>query len=212
LGIYFTSQRCSKLESVLHFLDANPILSMSDPLGMSQIKLPNDLPLLVSRSLSAFYIDLLGPLHFLSKCQKVTVCSSAKAEIYATDECVTYFIDIVQLLMMWKVYLCPTLTSYTMIIRLVWIDQNKQQLKEFVIFISGKIEFKRMQLQSLLLLIILMVKWTCLIFWLKRWRTHHILLNSGTSLYANIFNLETIPGSINHIILQLFTTFICRGC
>jgi hypothetical protein len=49
--------------------------------------------------MSAFYIDLLGPIHWMSRRQKVTVhwmsrrqkvtaVSSAEAEIYATDECV----------------------------------------------------------------------------------------------------------------------------
>jgi hypothetical protein len=52
-----------------------------------------DLPLFVSRSISAFYIDLLGPVHWMSKCQKVTAASSAEAEIYATDECVKFLLD-----------------------------------------------------------------------------------------------------------------------
>jgi hypothetical protein len=57
-----------------------------------------DLPLFVSRSMSAFYIDLFGPLHWLSKRQTVMAASSAEAEIYATDECVRFLLDIVQLL------------------------------------------------------------------------------------------------------------------
>jgi len=47
---------------------------------------------------SAFYIDLLGPLHWLSKCQKVTAASSVEAEIYATDECVKFLIELEQIL------------------------------------------------------------------------------------------------------------------
>jgi hypothetical protein len=49
-----------------------------------------ELPLFVSRSMSAFFVDLLGPLHWLSKRQTVTARSSAEAEIYATNECVKF--------------------------------------------------------------------------------------------------------------------------
>jgi hypothetical protein len=35
--------------------------------------------------MSAFFIDILGPVHWLSKQQSVTASSSAEAEIYATD-------------------------------------------------------------------------------------------------------------------------------
>jgi hypothetical protein len=48
--------------------------------------------------MSAFYIDLLGPLHWISKHQKVTTASSAEAEIYATDECVKFLLELVQIL------------------------------------------------------------------------------------------------------------------
>ena len=44
-----------------------------------------DLPLFVSRSMSAFFIYILGQVHWLSKQQSVTASSSAEAEIYATD-------------------------------------------------------------------------------------------------------------------------------
>jgi hypothetical protein len=47
--------------------------------------------------MSAFYIDLLGPLHWMSKLQKVTADSSAEVEIYATDECVKFLLELVQL-------------------------------------------------------------------------------------------------------------------
>jgi hypothetical protein len=57
-----------------------------------------DLPLFVSCSMSVFYIDLFGPLHWLSKQQTVTTGSSAEAEIYATDECVKFLLELVQLL------------------------------------------------------------------------------------------------------------------
>jgi hypothetical protein len=57
-----------------------------------------DVPPFVSRSMSAFYVDLLGPIHWMSKRQKVTAASSAEAEIYATDECVKFLLELVQLL------------------------------------------------------------------------------------------------------------------
>lgn len=48
--------------------------------------------------MSAFYIDLLGPLHWLSKRQSVTAGSSAEAEIYATDECIKFLLELSQIL------------------------------------------------------------------------------------------------------------------
>jgi hypothetical protein len=48
--------------------------------------------------MSAFCIDLLGPLHWLSKRQSVTAGSSAEAEIYATDECVKFLLELFQIM------------------------------------------------------------------------------------------------------------------
>jgi len=48
--------------------------------------------------MSAYYIDLYGPLHWLSKRQTITAGSSAEAEIYATDECIKFLLELVQLL------------------------------------------------------------------------------------------------------------------
>lgn len=61
--------------------------------GPQDASLPStsqDLPLFASRSMSAFYIDLLGPLHWSSKRQTVTAGSSAEAKIYATNECIVF--------------------------------------------------------------------------------------------------------------------------
>jgi hypothetical protein len=49
-------------------------------------------------SMSALYIDLQGPLHWLSKCQAVTAGSSAEAEIYAMDECVKFLLELSQIM------------------------------------------------------------------------------------------------------------------
>jgi hypothetical protein len=102
LGIYFTSCRGSTLESFLHFPVPPTVLSMSDanwgPQDASLSSSGHDLPLFVSRSMSAYYIDLLGPLYWMSKRQKVTAASSAEAEIYATDECVKFLLELKQLL------------------------------------------------------------------------------------------------------------------
>jgi hypothetical protein len=57
-----------------------------------------ELPLFASRSMSAFYVDLLGPLHWISNCQTITTGSSAEAEIYAMNECVKFLLELVQIL------------------------------------------------------------------------------------------------------------------
>jgi hypothetical protein len=70
LGIYFSSQHCPVLESFLHFLVPSTILPMSDanwgPQDASISGCSPDLPLFASHSMSAFYIDLLGPIHWMS--------------------------------------------------------------------------------------------------------------------------------------------------
>ena len=55
------------------------------------------LPLFGSRSMSEFYLDLRGPLHWLSKRQKITAASLAEAEIYAMDECIKLLLELEQL-------------------------------------------------------------------------------------------------------------------
>jgi hypothetical protein len=112
LGIKFTSVKRSLLESFLHFPVPKTVLSMSFPVPKTVLSMsdanwgPQDasissniveLPLFASRSMSAFFIDLLGPLHWMSVHQKITVASSAEAEIYATDECVKFLLELVQL-------------------------------------------------------------------------------------------------------------------
>jgi hypothetical protein len=57
-----------------------------------------EVPLFASRSMSAYFIDLFGPLHWMSKRQSVTTGSSAEAEIYATNECVKFLLELAQLL------------------------------------------------------------------------------------------------------------------
>jgi len=72
LGIYFSSRKHSTLESFLNFPLPPSILSMADanwgPQDASTTKGTFlELSPFVSRSMSAFYIDLFGPLHWLSK-------------------------------------------------------------------------------------------------------------------------------------------------
>jgi hypothetical protein len=71
LGIYFTSRKHPILESFLHFPVLPKVLSMSDanwgPQVASHSRCSMQLPLFASRSMSMFYIDLFGPLHWLSK-------------------------------------------------------------------------------------------------------------------------------------------------
>jgi hypothetical protein len=75
LGIYFMSSKRNTMETFLHFPLSNQILSMSDanwgPQDASRTMSNNLLPLFVSRSMSAFFINLFGPLHWISKRQKV---------------------------------------------------------------------------------------------------------------------------------------------
>jgi len=101
-GIYFTSQKRPILESFLHFPLVPQVLSMSDanwgPQDASQSNHSMELPLFTSCLMSAFYIDLLEPLHWLSKRRSVTAGSSAEAEIYATDECVKFLLELVQIM------------------------------------------------------------------------------------------------------------------
>jgi hypothetical protein len=102
LGIYFSSSKRIQLETFLHFLIPPTLLLMSDanwgPQDASLSSLSFDLSLFTSRSMSAFYIDLLGPLHWMSKRQSVTAGSSAEAEIYATNKCVKFLLELVQIL------------------------------------------------------------------------------------------------------------------
>jgi hypothetical protein len=101
LGLYFTSRKRSILEAFLHFPVPVQVLSIADanwgPQDASNTSVGQDLPLFVSRSMSAFYFDLFGPIHWLLKHQKVTAASSAEAEIYATDKCVTFLLELDQL-------------------------------------------------------------------------------------------------------------------
>ncbi len=102
LGIYFPSRHHSILESFLHFPVPQHLVPMSDanwgPHDASNSTTKMSLPLFVSCSMSAFYVDLLGPLHWISKCQKVTAANSAEAEIYATDECVKFLLELEQIM------------------------------------------------------------------------------------------------------------------
>jgi hypothetical protein len=101
LGLYCSGDRSSTLQSFLHFPIQQPLLLMSDANWGPQdatAKYTLDLPLFVSRSMSAYWIDLFGLLHWLSKRQTVTAGSSAEAEIYAMDECVKFLLELDQLL------------------------------------------------------------------------------------------------------------------
>jgi hypothetical protein len=82
------------------------------PQDASLSAVPVDIPSFVSRSMSAFYIDLLGPLHWISKHQKVTAASSAEAEIYATDECVKFLLELVQILEFLDLFMPDTYIIY----------------------------------------------------------------------------------------------------
>jgi len=101
ITVGLTQQRF-RLESFLNFPIWDEILSMANanwgPQDASQSNLPFELPLFASRSMSAFYVDLLGPIHWLSKWQTVTAGSLAEAEIYATDECIIFLLELSQIM------------------------------------------------------------------------------------------------------------------
>jgi len=71
LGIYFTSMNRPVLESSLHLpLPPCQVLSMYANWGPQDATVPTipiELPLFASRLMSAFFIDILGPVHRLSK-------------------------------------------------------------------------------------------------------------------------------------------------
>jgi hypothetical protein len=48
--------------------------------------------------MSAFYVDLLGPIHWLSKRQTVTAGSSEEAKMYATDEYIKFLLELSQIM------------------------------------------------------------------------------------------------------------------
>ncbi len=48
--------------------------------------------------MSAYFVDLLSPLHWLSRRQSVAAGSSAEAEIHATDECIEFLLELTQIL------------------------------------------------------------------------------------------------------------------
>jgi hypothetical protein len=108
LGIRFTTSKRTPLEAFLQFpLKENSPMSMSDsnwgPLDASNKPIPagqslKELELFKSRSISGFYVDLNGPLHWTSKRQGKTAVSSAEAEIYAANECTKYLLELEQIM------------------------------------------------------------------------------------------------------------------
>jgi len=95
-GITFDSDKDLKLMAYLNFpLPSDKITGITDanwgPQDQSVPKSyqpPQELKLFKTRSLSGHLIFLHGPIHWMSKRQKITACSSGEAEIYATDMCV----------------------------------------------------------------------------------------------------------------------------
>jgi hypothetical protein len=102
LGIYYSSTNRYQLETFLHFPVPPKLLSIADAnwgrQDASLTKSSIELPLFASRSMSAFYVDLLDPLHWMSTCQMVTVGSSAEVEIYATNQCMKFLLELSQIL------------------------------------------------------------------------------------------------------------------
>ena len=94
-GITFSSNHPStELKAFMNFpLPKNTITPFTDANWGGQDQGHNrssitELERFKTRSVSGYVILFNGPLHWSSKCQKVTAHSSAEAEIYATDQCV----------------------------------------------------------------------------------------------------------------------------
>jgi hypothetical protein len=144
LGIYFTSQKRTTLDSFLHFpLPLYHILSMLDakwgPQDASQSRTRSELPLFASQSMSAFYIDLLRLVHWLSKCQSVTAGSSVEVEIYATDECVKFLLELTQIMEFLEVR--AIFMPYTNIIyndNKACVQWSNAQLQKVLVFITSR--------------------------------------------------------------------------
>jgi hypothetical protein len=107
LGIQFTTTRRNRLEAFLQCpLNEGKPISMSDsnwgPLDASNKPTadgpPKELELFKSRSISGFYVDLNGPLHWSSRRQGKTAVSSAVAKVYAANECKKYLLELEQVI------------------------------------------------------------------------------------------------------------------
>jgi len=95
-GIMFDSFENLRILAYLNFpIPSNKITGITDanwgPQDQSLLKpnqTPPELEQFKTRSISGHIIALHGPLHWVSKRQKITARSSGEAEIYATDLCV----------------------------------------------------------------------------------------------------------------------------
>jgi len=153
LGIYFTSHKRSLLESFLHFPVPSQVLSMSDAnWGPQDACLPTvsqEPPLFASRSMSAFSIDLLGPLLVLLS-QKYMPQMNASSFYWSWYKSWNF--------LRFVTFSCLQLISYIMIIKLVCNGQNKLPLRGFVTYRCEKITFEKTLLPILSPFIILMGK------------------------------------------------------
>jgi len=120
LGLHFTSNKRTILEAFLHFPVSPSLLMMSDanwgPQDATQSKTVTELEPFASRSMSAYYVDLYGPLHWSSKRQSITANSSAEAKMYAPNECVKFLNELIQLfdfLQFRETFMPGTQTVYT---------------------------------------------------------------------------------------------------
>ena len=104
LGVTFSSSSDQHVESFVKFPLPSTVLPLCNanwgPQDQSKPSTSNppQLDLFKSRLVSGFLLWLLGPLHWVSKRQTITARSSAKAGIYATDECVKCLLHLTQLI------------------------------------------------------------------------------------------------------------------
>ena len=95
-GITFSNKSNNKLSSYVNFPIVDDIATaltdanwgpQDQSIVSTHIKATKQLDLFKTRSMSGYILWLNGPIHWVLKRQTYTARSSAKAEIYATDEC-----------------------------------------------------------------------------------------------------------------------------
>ena len=102
LGTTFHSDKDLDIQSFVHFpIPKLKIHAVTDAnWGPQDQSVPppqvniNQLDLYIKRSISGYLTILHCPLHWSAKRQQITARSTAKAEIYATDECVKHILHL----------------------------------------------------------------------------------------------------------------------
>ena len=108
MGIAFQNTPKQEIESFVQLpIENKKIIALTDAnWGPQDQRAPKStqpiqqVKLFKSRSISGFLIWLGGPVHWVSKCQTLTARSSAKAEIYAANECTKFLLHLLHHIIM----------------------------------------------------------------------------------------------------------------